>query len=274
VTTETLQVMDTDSQIPGMINVIRKELFGERQMRFWISQILIWLLLVCGVPALLMVIPPDIWLDTIGAGVPMAQVDIAIMVFFAMAGTMATLFIPVLTQGEIVDELESGTAAWIISKPVSRTAFILAKFIANTLIFSLFIIVIPGTIGWLLFAGTGAMTLIGYLTGLGLTALVLMWFMYLTILLGVVTKSRSMTMGIAVGVFFGIMFLGQMMPILLVLVPSLMPMMIIPWIAANNLAGLPTPALAPMIPSMIYIPILEILLFVIIAVWIFRKVEL
>lgn len=273
-TTETLEVMETDSQIPGMINVIRKELYGERQLRFWITQIVIWFLLICGIPALLIVIPPDIWLATIGDGIPLTQTETAIMIFFALMGTMAALFIPVLMQGEIVDELESGTAAWIISKPVSRTAFLLAKFIANTLMFSLIIIVIPGIVGWLMFAGSNVMTPLGYLTGLGLSTMVLLWFMFLTILLGVVTKSRSMTMGIAVGVYMGATFLGQMIVMLTVFVPALMSMMIIPWIAADNLAGLPLPQVAPLIPPMIYVPIVEIVFFVIIAIWIFRKVEL
>ncbi|MHA2140759.1 MAG: ABC transporter permease [Candidatus Thorarchaeota archaeon] len=271
-TAKTLEEMDTDSQIPGFINVMRKELFGERRKRFWFVQIFFWLFFVPSIAAIILYIPAEAWDATIGPSAGMTQVEASILVFFAMDGLMAALFVPILMMGEVVDELESGTAAWILSKPVSRTAFIMAKFIANVVSFLIVIVGIPGLVGYLMYAPTGRMTIIGYMTGLGLSALIVIYFMFLSIMVGVVTKSRNMVMGVAVGIVFGMMGLAQMFPFLGVIFPVMLPMFVTPFLAAGEPPFYLVPA--EFVSPMIYLPIIQIVLFVLIAIWSFKKIEL
>ncbi len=272
-TTEPLEAMETDSQIPGFINIMRKEFVGERRKRFWIVQILLWLFFSNFIAAIILYLPAEAWDATVGAGAQgMTQVEVSILIFFALQGLMAALFVPILMMGEVVDELESGTAAWILSKPVSRTSFILAKFIANAITFTIVVVGIPGLVGYIMFAPSGRMTFIGYMTGLGLNALVIIYFMFLAIMVGAVSKSRNVVMGVSIGIVFGVLGLIQMIPLLGVIFPSMMPLFVTPWLAAGEapFAQIPAEYVAPMI----YVPAIQIVLFVIIAIWRFKKIEL
>ena len=216
--------------------------------------------------------PAEAWDATLGVATPMTQVEVSILVFFALQGVMAALFVPILMMGEVVDELESGTAAWILSKPVSRTSFILAKFIANAIIFTIIVVGIPGLVGYMMFAPSGRMTIIGYMTGLGLSTLVLIYFMFLAIMVGAVSKSRNIVMGLSIGIVFGVLGLIQLMPFLGVIFPSMMPIFLTPFLAAGEP---PFPQIpAEYVGPMIYVPAIQIVLFVIIAIWRFRKIEL
>ena len=55
----------------------------------------------------------------------------------------------ILVQGALVGEKRSGTAAWVLSKPISRPAFFLAKLIANAIGTLVTITLAQGLIGYL-----------------------------------------------------------------------------------------------------------------------------
>jgi len=52
-------------------------------------------------------------------------------VFLKIAGIATAIGVAVLAQDALIAEKHSGTAAWVLSKPVSLSAFILSKVIAN-----------------------------------------------------------------------------------------------------------------------------------------------
>ena len=54
----------------------------------------------------------------------------------------------ILAQDEIIQEKQSGTAAWIISKPAARSAFILTKLLSNLIGALVFIVALPGWSRW------------------------------------------------------------------------------------------------------------------------------
>lgn len=104
----------------GFANLLRKELGGWWRTGAWIIHLLAYLLLVNGLTAF------DAW-DTRQAGGEAAEVFVGFFVFhalFVMAGVVIS------AQGSIVGERQDGTAAWILSKPVSRQAFLLSKLAA------------------------------------------------------------------------------------------------------------------------------------------------
>jgi ABC-2 type transport system permease protein len=53
--------------------------------------------------------------------------------YLPVAALLSTVGVVVLTQGVMLDERRSGTLEWVLTKPVSRTAFVLAKVTAHTL---------------------------------------------------------------------------------------------------------------------------------------------
>ncbi len=50
--------------------------------------------------------------------------------YFAMWSVLLVVAIVATTQGAVAAEIEQGTAAWVVAKPVSRSAFVLSKFLA------------------------------------------------------------------------------------------------------------------------------------------------
>ena len=121
----------------GFANLLRKENRDWwRTRRWWISTI-VWLLLINGIAYGMLWTPmPDP-----SAPNPMTAPTVMLPPEAAVTGAlgnlviMVGLFTPIgaiiAMQGSIIDEKKSGTAAWIMSKPVSRTAFIVSKLLAN-----------------------------------------------------------------------------------------------------------------------------------------------
>ena len=103
----------------GLRNMLAKELGAWWRTRRWWMQCLIALLLLNGTLAL-----------NLKDG---GRVDNAGMNFLVMAALCVPFAAISLAQDSILGEGHSGTAAWVLSKPLRRPAFILAKLIANGL---------------------------------------------------------------------------------------------------------------------------------------------
>ncbi len=88
--------------------------------RKWLVHILLWLVILNGLILLIgLTDGPDL-------NNPSKLYETLVQVLFQV-GTLATAIGVVTTeQGAIVREKQLGTAAWVLSKPVSRSAFVLA----------------------------------------------------------------------------------------------------------------------------------------------------
>lgn len=120
----------------------------------------------------------------------------------------------VLAQGAVPDEIQSGTAAWVLSKPVSRTAFILAKLVA------LAAGVFTSLVGLQSLVAYGLMSLkasaqlpLGPFAAAVLgQALHTLFYLALTVLLGVWLDSRGAVLGGALGCLLGGSILAGFLP--------------------------------------------------------------
>jgi ABC-type Na+ transport system ATPase subunit NatA len=174
----------------------------------------------------------------------------------------------VMEQGAIVREKQLGTAAWILSKPVSRSAFVLAKFVAYTVGFVSLAIVLPSAIFYgesLLLAGR-APELAPFLTAIALMAVHTLFYLALTLLLGTLFNTRGPIAGIAMGMLF-----AGFLP------PNLIPqaaLLVLPWTLGQSAVGL---ALGSALPSVWIIPVvataLWTVLFLGLALWRFGREE-
>jgi ABC-2 type transport system permease protein len=112
---------------------------------------------------------------------------------------MATVFPPlgtiILSHEMILEEKKSGSAAWILSKPVSRTAFILAKFMLATVGFSISMVFIPGFAIYLVSISLGLVPDISiYLMSLIPLILWEMFLAFLTLCMGTFFEKAVPTM--------------------------------------------------------------------------------
>jgi ABC-type transport system involved in multi-copper enzyme maturation permease subunit len=123
-----------------------------------------------------------------------------------IAGVLSIAAI-LLGQDSILGELHSGTAAWVLSKPLRRPAFLLAKLAANGLGLLVTMVFIPGVIAYCYFDLVGGVKLpvAGFAGAMGLVYLYLLFYMILAMMLATLFSGRGPVLGIAMGAAWGYM---------------------------------------------------------------------
>ena len=219
----------------GFGNMLGKELGDWFSTRRWIVQTFIWLLIVNGMMAFLIFIVPAI--D------PTEDTEImqSLGFYFSFATLFGAIGMIILAQDEIIQEKQSGTAAWILSKPVSRSAFVLTKLVSNILGGLIFIAGLTGAVAYLelYLAFQQALPVLPYLMGLGVILLTLTFYLSLVIMLGTIFEQRGAVLGIAVGVLLGGLIASQFTSLVSYFLPVNMPE-----IAGALMQGEPLPTIA------------------------------
>lgn len=131
--------------------------------------------------------------------------------------TVGTIVLPVVAalfgQETFLEESNSGVAAWILSKPISRAAYVLAKAAAHSLSILATMLVFPGALTYLLFwLARLDLAWWSISAAMGLIFLNLLFFLCLAILLGAVIHSRLAGLGIALALNFGCHFFLRYLP--------------------------------------------------------------
>lgn len=195
----------------GYGNLVGKELGQWWGTKVWWVQVLVWVVLLNGVTTVMM-------LDS--AGMTAAElVEEAVQGFLLMGAVIVPIGIVLAVQGSIVGEKELGTAAWLMSKPISRAAYILAKLTAHTFGFTITAVLIPSMV----FAVEAALLLPEpvpygpFALAVAVMVLNVLFYVVLTLALGCFFKGRGPIAGIGIGlILFGQFFKG-MLPLPLVL---------------------------------------------------------
>jgi ABC-2 type transport system permease protein len=259
--------------LAGFGNMFAKELGEWFHTRRWMWQLLIWLIIINGFVGFMLLFIPMLeakGLQTVGTGdtamIPPESLGLywafPLMVLFGIAGVV------ILAQDEIIQERQTGTAAWILSKPAARSAFILTKLLSNLFGALIFIVGLPGlvTLGETYLAAHKVVSLVSFLAGTGVAWLALAFYISLTILLGVVAGSRGPVLGIALGTIFGGRLLATFFPPIAYVLPVTMD-----GVAQMLVLGMPLPVM--MVSQVISTAILTIVL-TLVALWRFQKLEL
>jgi hypothetical protein len=125
----------------------------------------------------------------------------ALSMFFSFATVAGSIGMIILVQDEIIQEKQSGTAAWILSKPVARPAFIFSKWLSNIIGGLIFIVVLPGvvTAAEIALAGQPATPLLPFVFGAAVVALTLIFYISLVIMSGVLFEQRGPVLGAVFG---------------------------------------------------------------------------
>lgn len=256
VTTEARrQVIGRSVRNRGLSNLFRKEMAAWWSTRNWWVQMLIYLTLINGLTGAAL-----FGLTQSGelASVETTEVYLLFFVFhllFASAGVIIT------SQGAVVGEKQQGTAAWILSKPVSRSSFLLAKYAAFGVNFLIVTVLIPSAVVYGIWTWTGlAPSLAALPVMLGGLALSVLFYLSLTLMLGTLFNSRAAVAGTAFVVLFLMIQLGQQLTTLL---PGG-----IPFLLAEIVQGNTVPSTLPF-----YISGASSVLFLLVALWRFERTE-
>ncbi|MFL7837234.1 MAG: ABC transporter permease [Candidatus Promineifilaceae bacterium] len=254
-----LYPVTTGGWLGGLGNLLRKELDQWWGTKMWWIQLIIWVLILNGVTTIIMLSegpPSEAVLQEV------IQTFLEIAAFAVSFGVIATV------QGAIVGEKELGTAAWVMSKPASRPAFILSKMAAYVLGFAVTAILVPAIIFIVetrLLLGL-PYSLQSFLAGLAVASLSPLFYLALTLMLGTLFANRGPIIGICIALIMSGLLLNGMFP------PQLT--MITPWLLAQVASGI---ALETPLPGYWPVPIAAacfwIVLFTAVALWRFSREE-
>ncbi len=247
----------------GLSNLLRSELgrwFGTKQ---WWIQILIWSAIANGIPLIAALSTPD------SEGLDMA------MLFNAMLGVAAPIGVCIVMQEAIVGEKRSGTAAWVLSKPLSRLAFLSGKLAGNVAGIVLTMVLVPGLLFYLSCALVTHATPspLGFLAGMSVHVVHLLFYVGLTLMLGALSDSGGAVIGLPLAFLFGQQFLPSLYAGLLYVIPYTLTM-------APGGGAQPAVATALMtgVPAASYLPLITTgaaaVAFIVLAIVIFRRQDL
>lgn len=185
------------SWLRGFYPIFRKELFRRFGNKRWILSLIIWMSL-SAVPTISLV-------GGIGS-LTSANQSIGMLSLFLWLGiTPMWIGTIVISQGTIIEEKLTQTLLWIFSKPLSGSAFVLAKFAAFAIFIAVIMLGIPAiTIGIAaVLYGLSLNYLLGYVGSILIIYLLLLFLLSLTLMLGTFfNKIRSVT-AIAFMVYIG-----------------------------------------------------------------------
>jgi ABC-2 type transport system permease protein len=246
----------------GLDNLLDAELGRWFRTRKWWVQILIWGVLV-NLLLFFIVISEE------GRG----STELA-MLFTVLLSTFATFGVCILMQGAIVGEKQSGTAAWVLSKPVARPALILAKLVGNTVGVAVTIVLVQNLIAYgIIYLSSGtALPPLGFLGGMGAQLLHLFFYLTLTLMLGAAFDRRGPVIAIPLLFLFVQQLRMGFFPVLV---------NVLPWTLTvpPDSSEYPSVAVALMTGSepLSYLPLATTLgasvLFIALALWIFERLE-
>jgi ABC-2 type transport system permease protein len=231
--------------------------------RRWLSAALTWIAILNGFVLLVALANAQ---D--GSMSPAAIASDCAQVFVSIGAIATAIGVVVGVQGSIVLEKQLGTAAWVLSKPVSRRAFILAKLLSHSFSFLSLSLMLPTVVYYaqslILWKQLPAAT--PFWSAWLLVALHLLFYLALTLMLGTFYNARGPVSGISLGFLFSGLILPNILPEWI--------MLIFPWpfaeLARALVAGKSIPSVWP-IP--VIATIIWTILFVIIALWRFEREE-
>lgn len=209
----------------GLSNLTRKEFGLWWGTKLWWIQTLIWVVVLNGVSTIVM-------LDSAGMTAD-ALIDEAVQTFLLVAATAIPIGIVVTLQGSIVGEKELGTAAWVMSKPVSRASFVISKLLAHLTGFVSTALVIPSVI-FVVVAGfilPEPIQLGSFAIGVAVMGLNVLFYVTLTLALGCLFKGRGPVAGVGISLILVGQFFKGMLPLQLV--------MGTPWLLGEVAASFP-----------------------------------
>jgi ABC-2 type transport system permease protein len=184
--------------------------------RWWIHSV-VWMGIINGILGII------IWTST----EPKTEIiRLGTEMFMVFVHAFVAIGAVVLVQGAIIGEQQDGTAAWVLSKPVTRPAFVLAKAAATLLPAIITMIALPASVAYLQLSTISVQPVAvdTYLSGLLMAVLHLLFYLSLTFMLGTWFEGRGPVIAIPLAVLFGQSllsgFLGQAAPWLLILLPG------------------------------------------------------
>ncbi len=187
----------------GLGNLMRGELSSWFESSRWLKQLALWV----GIVNLMMLIMA---LASKGGDGP------NFLFMYGIFGGMFVAFgVMIVMQRAIVGEKRQGTAAWVMSKPVTRSAFVISRLFGNALGILVTSTIIPAVLVYLtagLLTPLGWLPPLGFLAGIAMYTLHVLFWLTLTLMMGVFFESTGVVIAVPITLFFTLWFLPDILP--------------------------------------------------------------
>ncbi len=207
-----LQSVGIRDRWQGFNNLLRKENRMWWHTSRWWKQALIWLVLMNG---LLLLAFKGGMKNPDGSAMPAeALAMMGLVGFVQMAGSFASIGVVLQAQETLLDEKRLGTAAWVLSKPVTRAAVILSKLAAYGMGILITTVLAQAAVAYgMMRAISGVMPpALPFAKALGMIYLALVFWLTLTVTLSAVSNSRGLVLGVPLLLVFAPVLVGGMLP--------------------------------------------------------------
>jgi ABC-2 type transport system permease protein len=198
-----------------------------------------------------------------------------LLMYGVFGGMFVALGVMIIMQQVLVREKNSGTAAWVLSKPVTRTAFVVSRLLVNSIAILLTAVIVPGV---LLYITLGVLSDLGWLSPLGFMAALMMvslhtfYWIALVLMMGTFFESSAVVIAVPMALFF-IFWMGtDLIPGLIYISPLLLTFSPAPEqmsaLSVSFIGGEPVFSWLPLISTLV-----SCVIFIAIAIWRFNRQE-
>ncbi len=149
-----------------------------------------------------------------------------LFMYGVFGGLSVTVGVMIIMQRVIISEKKSGTAAWILSKPVTRTAYVVGRLVGNSVAILITAVIIPGIVLYMMLGlssgDIGWLTPLGFALAVLMTALNAFFWITLMLMMGTITESSSTAIAAPMVLFFTLWLAAVQIPGLIYISPLLL----------------------------------------------------
>ena len=235
-----LQKVNEWNKLRGFSNLFSKENGAWWGTRRWWVNALLWTVLLGGLTAIMLFGPNEEVAEASEAEIALAggviayTLMVSLSVFFEFGVPILAIGTVILTQDLIIGEKQSGVAEWLLSKPVVRRSYVLAKLAANALPVLALLVGLPSVLVFSMLSlrlGT-LFSLAPFLSAVGIMGIHTIFYLTLTLMLGTIFNHRGPILGIALGSVLGGGILGGFIKPLFYVTPWMLPKLA--WLTATS----------------------------------------
>jgi ABC-2 type transport system permease protein len=252
----------------GLGNLLQGEYSAWFKSSRWWKHLILWFSIV-NLMMIIMIIATFKAAEDGNEGPPL------LFMYGIFGGMFVALGVMVIMQQVLVGEKRSGTAAWVLSKPVTRTAFVVSRLVVNSIAILLTAVIVPGVLFYItlgLFSDVGWLPPLGFTAALLMVALHTFYWIALVLMMGTLFESSAAVIAVPMALFF-IFWMGpDLVPALNYISPLLLTFSPDP-VHLNSLSisfmtGAPVFSWLPLFSTVV-----ACVIFITVAIWRFNRQE-
>jgi len=267
-TSEQFQLVNEKGWRRGLGNLLQGEWSSWFKSSRWWKHSVMWFAII-NLMMTIMIVASSNAAKKGGGGPP-------VLFMYGIFGGMFVAFgVMIIMQRVLVREKQHGTAAWVLSKPVTRTSFVVSRLVVNSVAILLTSVIVPGL---LFYVSLGLLSEFGWLSPLGFAEALLMGLLHaffwitLVLMMGTLSESSSVVMAVPMALYFSFWMGSGMIPGLIYISPLLLVFTPTPdqinSLAGSFMTGEPVFSWLPLISTVV-----SCFIFIVVAIWRFNRQE-